>query len=229
MEFDFDAVTDPQGSILGALPFVQQPETFASPDCPWKDRAVQAYTRDERKRAIERFHEKKKRFTGKTKVRYACRKKFADSRIRIGGRFVSKKEQERLRLEELTPTVGPAPVPVAHKKAIIPLNLGGSTKRSAPIAINGKGPKAMEMDDDPPVDLVGSPDSVSSIPMNIKKGPPAPNVNRRLSAEWQQEVRAVVMSAAIATASSMNSSTQALVPGQGPLSSSTSFSSVTAR
>ncbi len=45
------------------------------------------YTQEQRRAAIARFHEKRKRMTYRHVVRYPSRKRFADGRARVGGRF----------------------------------------------------------------------------------------------------------------------------------------------
>lgn len=62
-----------------------------------KDRDMQAipmgiYTRAERKAKLERYQAKKHRRTFSKKILYACRKSFADSRPRVGGRFIPLKD-----------------------------------------------------------------------------------------------------------------------------------------
>lgn len=52
---------------------------------------IGAYTKLERKMRIERFRAKKHRRVWKKQIKYDCRKKLADTRPRIKGRFVSRK------------------------------------------------------------------------------------------------------------------------------------------
>jgi hypothetical protein len=56
--------------------------------------AIGVYTKSERKAKIENY--KRKRFKGPF-LRYAVRKEFADSRPRIGGRFITTKQCEELK------------------------------------------------------------------------------------------------------------------------------------
>jgi hypothetical protein len=51
------------------------------------------YTPEERKRRIERFWEKRRSRVWTKKVKYDVRKNFADSRIRVKGRFVKKEDE----------------------------------------------------------------------------------------------------------------------------------------
>lgn len=55
---------------------------------------VGIYSPEDRRLRIERFWEKKKRRIWAKKVKYDVRKSFADSRIRVKGRFVKKVEEE---------------------------------------------------------------------------------------------------------------------------------------
>lgn len=57
------------------------------------------YSPEARKERIQRFMEKRKNRVWTKKVKYDVRKNFADSRIRIKGRFVKKEDEEKMRLE----------------------------------------------------------------------------------------------------------------------------------
>ena len=54
---------------------------------------------DERKQKIYRYLEKKRRRNYAKRVGYACRKRVADSRMRVKGRFISKSESEKIKKE----------------------------------------------------------------------------------------------------------------------------------
>mmetsp|Transcript_23944 Transcript_23944/g.35891 ORF Transcript_23944/g.35891 Transcript_23944/m.35891 type:complete len:321 (+) Transcript_23944:160-1122(+) len=57
-----------------------------------EDGEIREYTRSEKKKLIERYREKKKRRSFRKVIRYECRRKFAVSRPRVGGRFVKLKK-----------------------------------------------------------------------------------------------------------------------------------------
>lgn len=58
------------------------------------------YTPEERKKRIEKFLEKRRNRIWTKKVKYDVRKNFADSRIRVKGRFIRKQEEEILLLDD---------------------------------------------------------------------------------------------------------------------------------
>lgn len=55
---------------------------------------------EERRAKIEKYLQKRSRRTYGKKVFYACRKRVADTRVRVKGRFVTKKIAESLRTQE---------------------------------------------------------------------------------------------------------------------------------
>lgn len=59
---------------------------------PPRDVKVGAYTKEERQMRIQKFRAKKIRRVWKKQIKYDCRKKLADTRPRIKGRFVSRKD-----------------------------------------------------------------------------------------------------------------------------------------
>jgi hypothetical protein len=58
---------------------------------------VGAYSPDSRRLRVQRFVDKRDRRVWKKKVKYDVRKNFADSRLRVKGRFVKKEDEEMLR------------------------------------------------------------------------------------------------------------------------------------
>lgn len=67
-------------------------ERDVSRDHDMQEIPVGIYTRAERRAKLERYRAKKNRRTFNKKILYACRKSFADSRPRVGGRFVPLKD-----------------------------------------------------------------------------------------------------------------------------------------
>lgn len=55
---------------------------------------VGAYTKEERQAIIAKFRAKKMRRVWRKQIKYDCRKRLADTRPRVKGRFVSRKERE---------------------------------------------------------------------------------------------------------------------------------------
>jgi hypothetical protein len=55
---------------------------------------IGAYTREERQILIEKFRAKKKRRVWRKQIKYDCRKRLADTRPRVKGRFVSRKDKD---------------------------------------------------------------------------------------------------------------------------------------
>ena len=58
---------------------------------------IGAYSPEQRRKRIERFIEKRNRRVWTKKVKYDVRKNFADSRLRVKGRFVKKEDEEIMR------------------------------------------------------------------------------------------------------------------------------------
>ncbi len=57
------------------------------------DGFIGAYSPESRKLRIQRFLEKRSKRVWTKKVKYDVRKNFADSRVRVKGRFVKKEEE----------------------------------------------------------------------------------------------------------------------------------------
>jgi len=55
------------------------------------------YSLEERRRLIDRFLQKRHRRIWRKRVKYDVRKSFADSRLRVKGRFVRKEDEDQLR------------------------------------------------------------------------------------------------------------------------------------
>ena len=59
-----------------------------------EDGKIGIYSKEERKEIIERFRAKKQRRIWRKTIKYDCRKRLADTRPRVKGRFVSRTERE---------------------------------------------------------------------------------------------------------------------------------------
>ena len=64
---------------------------------------VGQYSPELRRQRIDKFHEKRSRRVWTKKVKYDVRKNFADSRLRVKGRFVKKEEEHTMRLDLRSP------------------------------------------------------------------------------------------------------------------------------
>ncbi|CAG9327469.1 unnamed protein product [Blepharisma stoltei] len=62
-----------------------------------KPKQIGLISAEERRLKIQRYLEKRKRRTFRKIVTYECRKKVADSRIRVKGRFITKEQAEMLK------------------------------------------------------------------------------------------------------------------------------------
>ena len=60
-------------------------------------RRIGKYSPESRRKRIERFLEKRRRRIWRKRIKYDVRKNFADSRLRVKGRFVRKEDEEQLR------------------------------------------------------------------------------------------------------------------------------------
>lgn len=58
---------------------------------------VGRYSPESRKKRVERFLEKRRRRIWRKRIKYDVRKNFADSRLRVKGRFVRKEDEDQLR------------------------------------------------------------------------------------------------------------------------------------
>jgi hypothetical protein len=71
--------------------------SLSSPAPPLPVGKVGSYTREERRRIIDRFIKKRDQRIWRKRVKYDVRKSFADSRLRVKGRFVRKEDEDQLR------------------------------------------------------------------------------------------------------------------------------------
>lgn len=78
----------------------QAPEVVSPPVVPKYMPAVREFigtlTLQQRQEKLRRYLEKKQRRVWAKKIKYACRKKVADNRIRVKGRFVSRAKAEEI-------------------------------------------------------------------------------------------------------------------------------------
>jgi len=72
--------------VMAAAAVEETPENVNS------DILIGAYTKEQRKERIDRFRAKKKRRIWRKQIKYDCRKRLADTRPRVKGRFVSRKD-----------------------------------------------------------------------------------------------------------------------------------------
>ena len=69
----------------------------AAPQTDSQKKFIGIYSPEARKKRVQRFFEKRKQRVWTKKVKYDVRKNFADSRLRVKGRFVKKEDEELLR------------------------------------------------------------------------------------------------------------------------------------
>lgn len=76
---------------------ITNPDRLNSGDKINGSNRVGAYSPLSRRRLIDRFLEKRRNRIWKKRIKYDVRKHFADSRLRVKGRFVRKEDEEQLR------------------------------------------------------------------------------------------------------------------------------------
>mmetsp|Transcript_23276 Transcript_23276/g.34169 ORF Transcript_23276/g.34169 Transcript_23276/m.34169 type:complete len:415 (-) Transcript_23276:298-1542(-) len=99
---DIPGYTMSAGMLIGDKRLQQssQPTTMYSAQKPKPELEkgyIGAYSPENRKQRLEKFFEKRKKRVWTKKVKYDVRKNFADSRLRVKGRFVKKEDEEILR------------------------------------------------------------------------------------------------------------------------------------
>lgn len=83
--------TDHESFNLSQKPIYQYPNS-----------KIGTITVEERKLKVQKFLEKRKRRNFKKKISYMCRKKVADQRVRVKGRFVSKTQADAIQSDKIT-------------------------------------------------------------------------------------------------------------------------------
>ena len=77
----------------GTVPEIRTAEISQKPAINCKDsRKIGTITVEERREKVRKYLEKRKNRVFKKRISYACRKRVADSRIRVKGRFVTKEQ-----------------------------------------------------------------------------------------------------------------------------------------
>jgi hypothetical protein len=66
------------------------------PTFNYSNNKIGTLSQEERRLKVQKFLEKRKRRNFKKKISYMCRKKVADQRVRVKGRFVSKVQASAL-------------------------------------------------------------------------------------------------------------------------------------
>jgi hypothetical protein len=85
--------TLPSSLSAGAASNAQSPPTFQM-ELLNKDGRIGIYLPEARRLRIARFHAKRKMRIWRKRIKYDCRKKLADSRPRIKGRFVKRSDMD---------------------------------------------------------------------------------------------------------------------------------------
>ena len=91
MQIPFDCVM-PTAEGFDAQLIQNQPK----PAFTYSNNKIGTLSQEERRLKVQKFLEKRKRRNFKKKISYMCRKKVADQRVRVKGRFVSKVQASAL-------------------------------------------------------------------------------------------------------------------------------------
>lgn len=91
-------------------------------------RKVGALTVEERKRKVDKYLMKRKTRSWGRKISYDCRKRVADSRLRVKGRFVTKEQAFKLLDGTITPSKIPENISNNDLKALLHSKFGGVGK-----------------------------------------------------------------------------------------------------
>ncbi|OMJ80878.1 hypothetical protein SteCoe_18781 [Stentor coeruleus] len=90
--FPFDFPVPPSSEFAQ----ISNPMIIKKPGEPSSQIKIGSISLEERKIKVQKFLEKRKHRNFKKKISYMCRKKVADKRVRIKGRFVSKIQAEAI-------------------------------------------------------------------------------------------------------------------------------------
>ena len=84
-------------NVAYGLPAQMNKASLPKPLIPFPQNSIGTISLEERRQKIQKFLEKRKRRHYGKKISYACRKRVADGRLRIKGRFVTKQQADALR------------------------------------------------------------------------------------------------------------------------------------
>lgn len=85
----------------GPIPEVKSPYMLPKPTNSYSSgKKIGTISIEERKLKVQKFLEKRKRRIFKKRISYACRKRVADSRVRVKGRFVTKEQAEAMVIKQ---------------------------------------------------------------------------------------------------------------------------------
>ena len=99
---------------------------------------VGVYTLEERAALVAKFHSKRGRRIWRKKIKYDCRKKLADKRPRLKGRFVTQEELDGLDKETLAKVTGLGPYEAESSSSDIEDDSDSSEAYSAPVATTSR-------------------------------------------------------------------------------------------
>ncbi|CAN0085178.1 unnamed protein product, partial [Laminaria digitata] len=99
---------------------------------------VGAYTLEERAALVAKFHSKRGRRIWRKKIKYDCRKKLADKRPRLKGRFVTQEELDGLDKETLAKVTGLGPYEAESSSSDVEDDSDSSEAYSGPVATTSR-------------------------------------------------------------------------------------------
>ena len=99
---------------------------------------VGAYTLEERAALVAKFHSKRGRRIWRKKIKYDCRKKLADKRPRLKGRFVTQEELDGLDKETLAKVTGLGPYEAESSSSDVEDDSDSSEGYSGPVSTTSR-------------------------------------------------------------------------------------------